>query len=182
MLQLRVVGEVEVQATISNTSPARFQLPVAPPVIAGVARQGVAMVTVNSPARRVSMGERDESSSGSDDKVIEGDIKLELGTNGDIENGIVEHSESVCDYDEDKSVTEQKTPEEEMSNKSVIIDFSSAVDTANGVVEEQMDTEMVEVVEEVLEAADMFWDSVASKTQALATPNSFKTHLGRPYK
>ena len=82
MLQLCVVGDVEVQTTISNTSPARFQLPVAPPVIAGVARQGVAMVTVNSPARRVSMGERDESSSGSDDKVIEGDIKLELGTNG----------------------------------------------------------------------------------------------------
>ena len=77
-----VVGEVEVQTTSSNTSPARFQLPMAPPVLAGVARQGVAMVTVNSPARRVSMGERDESSSGSDDKVIEGDIKLELGTNG----------------------------------------------------------------------------------------------------
>ena len=94
------------------------------------------------------MVEKDESSSGSDDKVTEGDIKLELDTNGDIENGIVEHSESVCDDDEDKSVTEQKTPEEEMSNKSVISDFSSVVvdyslDTANGVVEEQMDTEMV---------------------------------------
>jgi hypothetical protein len=74
-----------------------------------------------------------------------------------------------------------------MSNKSVISDFSSAVvdyslDTANGVVEEQMDTEMVEVVEEVVEAADIVWDSFASRTQALATPNSFKTHLWRPYK
>jgi len=182
-----VVGEVEVQTNSSNTSPARFQLPVAPPVLAGVARQGVSTVTVNSPARKVSMVEKDESSSGSDDKVTDGDVKLELDKNGDIENGIVEHSESVCDDDEDKSVTDQKTPEMETSNKSVISDFSSAVvdyslDTANGVVEEQMDTEMVEVVEEAVEAADMFWDSVASRTQALATPHSFKTHLGRPYK
>ena len=63
---------------------------------------------------------------------------------------------------------------------SEVVNYS--MDNANGVMEEHMDTEAVEVVEEAVEAADMFWDSVASRTQALATPNSFKTHLGRPYK
>ena len=116
-----------------------------------------------------------------------GETEIVADKNGDIENGIVEHTESVCDEDQDNSVSEQKSPDQELNSKSVISDFSSAVvdyslDTANGVMEEQTETETVEVVEEAVEAADMFWDSVASRTQALATPHSFKTHLGRPYK
>ena len=35
---------------------------------------------------------------------------------------------------------------------------------------------------EEAEAADIFWDSLSGRTQALAAPNSFKTHLGRSYK
>jgi len=38
------------------------------------------------------------------------------------------------------------------------------------------------VVEEAVEAADVFWDSVASRTLALSAPNTFKTHRPRHYK
>jgi len=185
-----VAGEVEVQPTSTNSSPARFQLPVAPPVLAGVARPGVAMASLNSPARRVSSVGKGESSSEEEKEIVEKvEIKLEANTNGDIDNEIVEHSESVCGDvdDQNNSETVLTAPDKEICNKPVINEIPSeevnySMDNANGVMEEQMDTETVEVVEEAVEAADMFWDSVASRTQALATPNSFKTHLGRPYK
>ena len=38
-----------------------------------------------------------------------------------------------------------------------------------------------EPVEEALEAADIFWDSVADRTEALAVPNTFKRQLSRPF-
>ena len=38
-----------------------------------------------------------------------------------------------------------------------------------------------EPVEEALEAADIFWDSVADRTEALAVPNTFKRQLPRPF-
>jgi len=189
-----VAGEVEFQPTSTNSSPARFQLPVAPPVLAGVARQGAALVSANSPARRFSSAEKEDSSS-------EGEVKPTIGVEesdpdktvkSDINElkEIVEQSESVCENNgQDIQETDKNQCVQELSeNKSVINDISSSddrtVDHSNGVIEEQMelDTETVEGVEEAVEATDVFWDSVASRTLALATPHSFKTHLGRSYK
>jgi len=186
-----VAGEVELQPTSTNSSPARFQLPVAPPVLAGVTRQGAAGVSVNSPARRFSSAEKEDSSS-------EGEVKSNIGLEGSeevktvksdiIEIKEVEQSESVCkDKEQDNPETDMNQCNQELSeNKSVIYDLSSSVDQTvdhtNEVIEEQMDTETVEGVEEAVEATDVFWDSVASRTLALATPHSFKTHLGRSYK
>jgi hypothetical protein len=69
MLQLRGTGGGGADHQFHHLS-SKVSVASGSPVIAGVARQGVAMVTVNSPARRVSTVEKDESSSGSDDKVI----------------------------------------------------------------------------------------------------------------
>jgi len=184
-----VAGEVEVQPNSTNSSPARFQLPVAPPVLAGVTRQGAALVSsINSPVRKFSLVEKEDSSS-------EGEVKISAeiedkvpSLQSDIKNELLEQSESACDYniDQDNPGTEKNPCDQEMSNnKSVINDLSSTVEQTvdtNGVIEEQMDSQTTDVVEEAVEAADVFWDSVASRTLALATPHSFKTHLGRSYK
>ena len=43
-------------------------------------------------------------------------------------------------------------------------------------------SETVHEVEEAMEAGtDLFWDSVADRTQALAVPNTFKRQLTRPH-
>ena len=110
-----VGGEAEMYSNSSNSSPARFQLPVAPPVLAGVTRPGTTMASVNSPARKVDRVERESSSEGEDMLVGEGGeadiVKDEIS---DLENGIVEHTESVCDdQDIDNSVSEQKVPDQE---------------------------------------------------------------------
>ena len=38
-----------------------------------------------------------------------------------------------------------------------------------------------DIIEEAVEAADVIWDSVATRTQALSVPNSFKRQLNRPF-
>ena len=38
-----------------------------------------------------------------------------------------------------------------------------------------------DIIEEAVEAADVIWDTVATRTQALSVPNSFKRQLNRPF-
>jgi len=187
-----VTGEEELQPTSTNSSPARFQLPVAPPVLAGVTKQTPALANRANSVRRASNVDKEDSSSEGEKKLNNNNLDRmepdkERDMNNDIENTLVNQADSVCDEDQDHLETAQGSCDQKIRNKSVINDFSSGtvdytIDKTNCDTEEQMDTETVEVVEEAVEAADVFWDSVASRTQALATPHSFKTHLGRSYK
>ena len=182
-----VIGESH-HSNSSSSSPARFQLPVAPPVLAGVAKPGIPLLTVNSPVRRISSTEKEEISSESDEAIcVKESSKTEVDNNPDTLHGLGKKAETFCDKDHIDKAPVVGVPDHDENNRPVIPNPTNSVSeisigTANGVSEEEFPIEGSSEAVEEAEAADIFWDSLSGRTQALAAPNSFKTHLGRSYK
>ena len=189
----------------SNSSPVRHQLPVAPAVLAGVARltSSLADLCGPSPIRR-SHDKHEKVDISSDVEVVEEETKVEecdiTMTMDNIENSnsdennynVVEHSsrdnyisEKICDSISDinlnensiSSKTEVKSQPLEEDLKRSVINGDETIEA----VDQRSETNQDNTIEEAVEAADLFWDSVADRTHALSVPNSFKRPLSRPY-
>jgi len=172
----------------SNSSPARLQLPNAPSVLSGVSRTmpGTPITALKSPERRIQTGESDDDGDESCElisktKDCESDSSVMNGTDKEEEE---EQNSSPAFHKKDFEGHNNSHVKDEICNTSVIEDVVKySINITNTVDEELTEANAsVDIVEEAVEAADMFWDSVASRTEALAAPNSFKTHLSRPYK
>ena len=90
-------------------------------------------------------------------------------------------TESICDSKSDIRVSlEENIPIASLSNfPSPGSDY--CLTSANGVCADEDGAG--DQIEEAVEAADaeMFWDSVTNRTEALSVPNTFKRQLGRNY-
>ena len=108
---------------------------------------------------------------------------------GSSHQNVSEETQEICDLQTSDTVTslEAETSSALIRSSSVkssalITEVSSSVTELSLGPSINGETSGVEEVEEAVEAgADMFWEEVEDRTQALAVPNTFKRQLTRPY-
>ena len=108
---------------------------------------------------------------------------------GSSHQNVSEETQEICDLQTCDTVTslEAETSSALIRSSSVkssalITEVSSSVTELSLGPSINGETSGVEEVEEAVEAgADMFWEEVEDRTQALAVPNTFKRQLTRPY-
>ena len=108
---------------------------------------------------------------------------------GSSHQNVSEETQEICDLQTSDTVTslEAETSSALIRSSSVkssalITEVSSSVTELDLGPSINGETSGVEEVEEAVEAgADMFWEEVEDRTQALAVPNTFKRQLTRPY-
>ena len=108
---------------------------------------------------------------------------------GSSHQNLSEETQEICDLQTSDTVTslEAETSSALIRSSSVkssalITEVSSSVTELSLGPSINGETSGVEEVEEAVEAgADMFWEEVEDRTQALAVPNTFKRQLTRPY-
>ena len=189
----------------THSSPVRHQLPVAPPVLAGVARLTSSLVDMcgPSPIRRHN-DKHEKVDMVSDAEVVDEETKVdecEVTVTGDSiessksennceeeENSFRDNYDIICDSTSDinikdsnvSSKTFESSQSEECDLKQPVINGSC--DETIEAVDQRSETNPDNTIEEAVEAADtLFWDTVADRTHALSVPNSFKRPLSRPY-
>ena len=117
---------------------------------------------------------------------------------GSSHQNVSEETQEICDLQTSDTVTslEAKTSSALIRSSSALITEVTSSVTSSALITEVSssvtglnlgpsingETSGVEEVEEAVEAgADMFWEEVEDRTQALAVPNTFKRQLTRPY-
>ena len=91
---------------------------------------------------------------------------------------VSEETQEICDLQTSDTVTSLEAE----TSSALITEVSSSVTELSLGPSINGETSGVEEVEEAVEAgADMFWEEVEDRTQALAVPNTFKRQLTRPY-
>ena len=108
---------------------------------------------------------------------------------GSSHQNLSEETQEICDLQTSDTVTslEAETSSALIRSSSVkssalITEVSSSVTELSLGPSINGETSGVEEVEEAVEAgADMFWEEVEDRTQALAVSNTFKRQLTRPY-
>ena len=147
----------------SESSPARHRLPPAPPAASHRAGSSSELEPdmKNNKADQV-----EDSNSSTEDNE------------GDTEDKITD-SEQICDdKTEDLVLVDVMNSDQDICIETGAVSVEEAGKTSPGL---RSLGEEEEPVEEAVEAADIFWDSVADRTEALAVPNTFKRQLSRPF-
>ena len=149
----------------SHASPARHRLPPAPPSVSH-RPAGSSSETVDSEARNNKKVE--DTSSSSEEHCDTEDIKIPA-------------SEQICDEKSEDKVKDDVISDFPSSSKDICIE--TACHQEGGSLSPSLISpdEDGQHVEEAVEASDVFWDSVANRTEALAVPNTFKRQLSRPF-
>ena len=96
---------------------------------------------------------------------------------------------NICDSKSDNNLNDNvsSTDSEEVSvnpnTNEQEIEIEDTVEALKSVnIEDKIDVPVnQDIIEEAVEAADVIWDSVATRTEALSVPNSFKRQLNRPF-
>ena len=97
---------------------------------------------------------------------------------GSSHQNVSEETQEICDLQTSDTVTSLEAE----TSSALITEVSSSVTELSLGPSINGETSGVEEVEEAVEAgADMFWEEVEDRTQALAVPNTFKRQLTRPY-
>lgn len=148
----------------SEASPARHRLPPGPPAASHSHR--AASRTELEPGLKISAEKIEDSNSSTEENN---------GDTGDKETD----SEQICDdKTEDLVLVDVMNSDQDICIETAPVSVEEAGQTSPDL-RSLGDEE--EPVEEALEAADIFWDSVADRTEALAVPNTFKRQLSRPF-
>ena len=97
---------------------------------------------------------------------------------GSSHQNVSEETQEICDLQTSDTVTSLEAE----TSSALITEVSSSVTELSLGPSINGETSGGEEVEEAVEAgADMFWEEVEDRTQALAVPNTFKRQLTRPY-
>ena len=179
----------------SHVSPARHQLPAAPSVLAGVSTLSSSSKCQSPVMMKCNVEKSDKTSSSTEDemKVVMRDVNSEESNDDNDDNspGKAGDHDSIprTEDDDDKVICDNNISEietkpiedNEEPSSSHVMEY--CIETATGYTVENDETaNLSNHIEEAVEAADVFWDSVANRTQALAITNTFKRQLTkRPF-
>ena len=147
----------------SHPSPARHRLPPAPP---------------SATHRPAESSSEPDTEGGNNEKIDDSSSSEELGHT---EEKILA-SEQICDEKSEDKVEADVISDFPSSDRDICIE-TAAVSSQGGSISPNLVSpdHDGQHVEEAVEAADIFWDSVANRTEALAVPNTFKRQLSRPF-
>ena len=146
-----------------HPSPARHRLPPAPP---------------SATHRQAESSSEPDTEARDNQKIDDSSSSEELG---DTEEKIPA-SEQICDEKSEDKVEADVISDFPSSDRDICIE-TAAVSSQGGSISPDLVSpdHDGQHVEEAVEAADIFWDSVANRTEALAVPNTFKRQLSRPF-
>ena len=147
------------------SSPARHRLPPAPPTASH--REAETSSETDLEMKNSAKVEESDSSS---EEPIDTDDKIVV-------------SEQICDEKSEDLVRADVISDFPSSDKDICVETPAVSFQEGGRISPNTLTEDddSQQVEEAVEAADAFWDSVADRTEALAVPNTFKRQLSRPF-
>jgi len=162
-----------------HSSPARHQLPVAPPVLAGVTRLSAASHSPLRHSKHLDKQERMETSSEQDqDDDRDSNINSSSSKDSSYKENCVEINagKNICDSKSDNNLNDNvsSTDSEEVSVNPTTneqeIEIEDTVEALKSVkIEDKIDVPVnQDIIEEAVEAADVIWDSVATRTEALS--------------